>query len=87
LRYVAYPDLPIARDYYNVNDEAISARQQKLSEALEHLRFALLLLDGAEAPAQIGAHVDLAANQLEHTIAERVGAFSNRNERRSPVIG
>jgi hypothetical protein len=45
-------------------------RQQPLSQALEHLRSALELLDEGGAPAHIGAHVDLAANQLELTIAE-----------------
>ena len=59
-----------------------------LSEALEQLRSTLRLLDGAEAPAEIGAHIDLAAHQLELTIAEHIsGPSSNRNERRSPVIG
>jgi hypothetical protein len=71
-----------------VDDEAISARRQMLSEALEHLGSALRLLDGAQAPAEIGAHIDLAEQQLELTIAEQLsGPFSNRNERRSPVIG
>jgi hypothetical protein len=88
LRYVANPDLPIARDYYNVDDEVISARRRMLSEALEQLKSALRLLDGSEAPAEIGAHIDLAAHQLELTIAEQLsGPFSNRNERSSPVVG
>ena len=49
-------------------------RQQVLAEAARHLRSALELLDSVEAPAQIGAHVDLAAHQLEaelFTVEER----------------
>ena len=45
-------------------------RQQPLSRALKHLRSALEQLDEGGAPAHIGAHVDLAVNQLELTIAE-----------------
>lgn len=37
---------------------------ETLMSALAHLREALALLDRADAPAQIGAHVDLAAHQL-----------------------
>lgn len=33
--------------------------------ALNHLRSALELLDSQNAPAHIGAHVDLAIHQLE----------------------
>jgi len=36
-----------------------------LSEAIEHLRAALAILDSTQAPAQIGAHVDLALCQLQ----------------------
>lgn len=35
-----------------------------LATALEHLQTAIELLDEAEAPGQIAAHVDLAAHQL-----------------------
>ena len=38
--------------------------QDILRDALDHLGIALGLLDLAGAPAQIGAHVDLAAHQL-----------------------
>lgn len=37
--------------------------------ALEHLSTALRLLDEIGAPAQIGAHVDLAVHQLEELLA------------------
>lgn len=40
-------------------------RDDALSAALAHLREAIALLDEADAPAQIGAHVDLAAHQLQ----------------------
>ncbi len=39
-------------------------REQMLESALEQLQAALDLLDRALAPAQIGAHVDLAVCQL-----------------------
>lgn len=39
-----------------------------LSEAVQYLEFALQILDASDAPAQIGAHLDLALCQLrEHT--------------------
>lgn len=40
-----------------------------LLEAAVHLRSALERLDAAKAPAQIGAHVDLALHQLEEAVA------------------
>jgi hypothetical protein len=52
-------------------------RHQALAEASQHLRLALDLLDSISAPAQIGAHVDLAVNQVEAEIfaaAERCSA-------------
>lgn len=42
---------------------------QDLIGALQHLEAALVLLDGSGAPAQIGAHVDLAICQLRDTFA------------------
>lgn len=39
-----------------------------LSNAIEHLKAALSNLDKAEAPAQIGAYVDLALCQLQETV-------------------
>lgn len=47
----------------NVDKESTDT-QDILRNALDHLRLALGLLDRAGAPAQIGAHVDLAAHQL-----------------------
>jgi hypothetical protein len=37
---------------------------QAVIDALAHLEAALALLDGADAPAHLGAHVDLAICQL-----------------------
>ena len=42
--------------------------QHMLLEARDFLNAALDLLDRAAAPAQIGAHVDLAIHQLECTL-------------------
>jgi hypothetical protein len=39
-------------------------REELLSNALEHLRSALHLLDLAEAPAQMGARIDLTIHEL-----------------------
>lgn len=41
---------------------------QLLVQALEHLKAAIDLLDRAQAPAHIAAHVDLAAHQLRDKI-------------------
>ena len=41
-----------------------NTRRERMSEALEQLRSALQLLDGAEAPAEIGAKIDLAIHEL-----------------------
>jgi hypothetical protein len=43
------------------------------SEALQLLRRSLELLDQIEAPAEIGAHVDLAICRLEAQLAQRTG--------------
>lgn len=40
--------------------------------ALKHLKLGLSALDAAGAPAQIGAHVDLALNQLEDAIPDHL---------------
>jgi hypothetical protein len=47
------------------------SRELMLNGAAEHLRSALQLLDMAEAPAQVGAHVDLAIHQLEAELLRR----------------
>jgi hypothetical protein len=41
---------------------------EMLAEAAAYLQLALELLDRACAPAQIGAHVDLAAHQLQQEL-------------------
>lgn len=38
------------------------------SAALEHLQFAIRLLDDSDAPAHIAAHIDLAVHQLQEAI-------------------
>ena len=43
-------------------------QQRLLRNALDLLQAALDVLDDAAAPAQIGAHVDLAVHQLAETI-------------------
>jgi hypothetical protein len=48
--------------------------QHMLLEALDLLQAALDLLDRAAAPAQIGAHVDLAIHQLGSAVATEVDA-------------
>jgi len=45
-------------------------REELLSHALEHLRSALQLLDEAQAPSQLGAHVDLAIHELFLVLAD-----------------
>ena len=44
-------------------------RQELLSDALEHLRAALQLVDTAEAPATIGARIDHSIHELYLLIA------------------
>lgn len=39
-----------------------------LIDAAKHLRAAIALLDEADAPAHIAAHLDLAANQIDDVI-------------------
>ncbi len=45
-------------------------RRQMLLDAANHLQSAIDLLDGAAAPGQIAAHVDLALHRL-NTVATR----------------
>ena len=47
-----------------------SGQQDLLTDALSLLQSALELLDEAAAPAQIGAHVDLAIHQLGSLLPE-----------------
>jgi len=54
-------------------------RGEALVDALAHLQSALELLDRANAPGQIGAHVDLAICQLQDEIgsgSETSGSIS-----------
>lgn len=44
------------------------ARQQMLTDAFKHLQSAMDLLDGADAPGHIAAHIDLAACKLEELL-------------------
>jgi hypothetical protein len=53
-----------------MQDPKICRLRAILTEALEHLQSALNLLDSASAPAQIGAHVDLAIHELYLAVAE-----------------
>jgi hypothetical protein len=57
--------------------EQASDSEQAFSEALEHVRAAIAILDSVEAPAQIAAHLDLALCQL----LELVGAGTRANAR------
>lgn len=45
-----------------------ATRAEQLVRALELLRAAIALLDAADAPGEIAAHVDLALHQLDVTI-------------------
>lgn len=46
----------------------VNQETSELSDAFQYLELALQILDANDAPAQIGAHLDLALCQLrEHT--------------------
>jgi hypothetical protein len=49
-------------------------RGDVMASAAGHLQAALQLLDFAEAPAQIAAHIDLALHQLQSEILDRPGS-------------
>lgn len=51
-------------------------RQSVFAEALKHIECAIELLDGAEAPVHIAAHLDLALHQLGDVIASQSAAES-----------
>ncbi len=51
-----------------MNPSVVSKKAKSLQEALVHLEQAIALLDGADAPGQIGAQADLAACQLRRSI-------------------
>lgn len=44
-------------------------KQQMMAKALDQLQSAIELLDRADAPGQIAAHVDLAINRLERLLS------------------
>jgi len=48
-------------------------RRELMNQALERLRSALDLLDGADAPAQIGARVDHAIQELSLALTSITG--------------
>ena len=50
----------------------------ELGKALEHLRTAIAILDRANAPAQIAAHIDLATCQLQDFV-EGKGSTQDSN--------
>lgn len=52
-------------------DQPSGDGQKGLCLALTHLQSALDALDEADAPPQIGAHVDLAMHQLREAIANQ----------------
>lgn len=49
--------------------DSAATHQEQLIRALDHLRAAIALLDAADAPPHIAAHVDLALHQLQLTMA------------------
>jgi len=52
-----------------MRDPHAAGQHNMLLEALTNLQHALDLLDQASAPAQIGAHVDLAIHELSAAVA------------------
>lgn len=55
-----------------MEDHNLLQRLEMLRSALGHLQAALELVDQVSAPGQIGAHIDLAYNQLADMIAGSV---------------
>jgi len=49
-----------------VHEDTVAAHW---AAALEHLQFAIRLLDDSDAPAHIAAHIDLAVHQLQEAIS------------------
>lgn len=66
---VRYFDRGVMQDQPQEASNAID--QPLLSEAAIHLKAALSLLDKADAPGHVGAHVDLAICQLEKVLQKR----------------
>ena len=53
-----------------MKDGLPSSAQSKLAEAMALMRQALQLLDAAQAPADIGAHLDLAIVRLDQCLPD-----------------
>jgi hypothetical protein len=58
-----------------------------LGQALDHLRSAIALLDLADAPEHIAAHVDLAVNQLENLLPSSRTASKAASSEMRPASG
>ena len=59
--------------------------QTILAEALLQLNCALQLLDRANAPAHIGAHVDLAIHQLTSVVDAKLGPHLGQMDRNAEL--
>ena len=55
-------------------------RLKMLAEACSHIENAMDLLDAADAPGNIAAHLDLALNQLEDALSEVGSAEARRSD-------
>lgn len=53
-----------------VGQASLSTEQEKLEKALSCMQSALQLVDDADAPADIGAHLDLAICRLKELLAQ-----------------
>jgi hypothetical protein len=49
-------------------EDSHGKRAQKWTEALDHMRQALHILDDSEAPAEVGADLDLAMSRLSECL-------------------
>lgn len=56
-----------------MDQASFSSRRNKLEKALSFMQSSLKLLDDADAPAAIGAHLDLAICRLRDHLAESAG--------------
>lgn len=65
-----------------VGQTSFSTEEEKLEKALLCMQTALHLLDDADAPADIGAHLDLAICRLKDIIAEPSAASDTAKNRR-----
>lgn len=62
------------------------AREEIMYDALEQLRSALILLDAASAPSEIGAKIDLAIHELFLALADSSarGTLTHVNRNAAP---